>query len=110
MKIRAGFVSNSSSTSFALYGSYISQEQIESAGERRGLDTEDMECYEILDTLLENTGLGYCEPNGFLVGVDFEDMGEDETKGQFKERITNTLREIFDGRVVCSYKSGEYYS
>lgn len=111
MKIRNGFVSNSSSTSFALYGAYISDEEVEAAGEKRGLDIDDMCNCEILEALLEDTGLSYATPNGdYLVGVDFEDMRDDETKAQFRERIQNTLQEIFGQPISCSYESGEYYS
>lgn len=115
MKVRNGFVSNSSSTSFALYGAYVSDDQVMAAGLHKGLFTEekqdDYEAYDVIDTLLEEVDLTYSTPNGeYLVGQDYDDMGEDETKKQFQERIKNTLQEIFGGDIICSYESGEYYS
>lgn len=117
MKIRAGFVSNSSSSSFCIYGvqvdrddikniaHLITKEQIEEYCEGRRwtapehFDPEHDEYSPslILDVYLPPLGLTYVddsEGGALYIGRDSGDIGDDETGRQFKES-THILTKMF---------------
>ena len=96
MKIRNGFVSNSSSTSFCIFGACIDVENGE-------------ECaYEWIESVLEkaneksDTKLTFEFPiesydhDEVFVGVSPNNIGEDETFAQFRERIKQAIKQGLD--------------
>ena len=76
-----GFVSNSSSTSFCIWGAYIS-----------GFEGRLSE----LLTLIKDTGLEYHQTpwNSIAVGRSFSSIKDDETGAQFKQGIVDKLKEL----------------
>ena len=83
MKIRNGFVSNSSTTSFCIYG-VTSDEEI--------YDDDDYKTYQKLMKL----GISlFREPDSgtSYAGVSFSTIKDDETGKQFKERVEKILKE-----------------
>lgn len=105
MKIRSGFVSNSSTSSFLVYGTVIDYTKLEKLLEAKY--GEDCEIYEVL----ENEGLEqYSETDyGNVVGVSFTDIGEDETPRQFKQRVKAKIEEVLGAPVKeCDIYGGEY--
>ena len=72
MKIRTGFVSNSSSSSFCIFGIYA-----DGSGDatREQYDEAGFSTYNPYDD------------GSFYAGVDFTEMGLDETKRQFQDRV-----------------------
>ena len=87
MKARAGFVANSSSSSFTIYGVHI--DDIEDEGQ--------------LPKGFEKSGLGvwYGDPNwreGLYVGRTWEGISDDETGKQFKESVEKALKQLFPDR------------
>jgi len=97
MKIRHGFVSNSSSTSFTLYGAWL-----ESEDEFLELTGKDLHEFEKESELSWEFG----DPNGYerleYIGLVFagefehcgrSDMRDDETKEEFMQRVEDALPE-----------------
>lgn len=76
MKVRNGFVSNSSSSSFVLFGAWTDDEPSQRAELRKkGIHWE-------LD-----------EESGWCVGVDPDDMDEEETLAEFRKRVSQKLHD-----------------
>lgn len=81
MKVRSGFVSNSSSSSFLIYGA-----KFEKAPER--VKQEDV----------GSLGIEHGDPDWDdtkYVGLSWSAIKDDETGAQFKSRIENELKKLF---------------
>ena len=97
MKCRPGFVSNSSSTSFVLFGAYFDgSDKVlqEAVGDDEAYGYE---LRELLEELVKDTSLnvwsGYdCEY--LYVGKDPSKMGMDETMRQFQDTIKDEMIKI----------------
>ena len=89
MKIRYGFVSNSSTTSFSIYGTYI--EELNNADEN-----DDMDWRERLEEITEKLGLftqhGYEE--GMYVGRQWSSIKDDETGAAFKKDVQEKINQL----------------
>jgi hypothetical protein len=99
MKLRNGFVSNSSSSSFLIYGLYT--------GETADLPKnqwEEIECQ----------GLSSYSPegcNGTYFGLSWDSIGDSETGAQFKQRVKDTIEKYFPGKSgKCTTHSEAWYS
>jgi len=107
MKIRSGFVSNSSSSSFCIYGTYIDFGEIIEKLKKTNLLTEDEENqlndedygYDEIETILsKKTKLDInidWEDESVYVGDSWSSVGDDETGRQFKDRIELELKRVF---------------
>ena len=94
MKIRAGFVSNSSSSSFLMYGIFVKSGDFDDVKINRededDYDEYDDSLYDKLETLTEGTPLGYYYPEGYggaFIGLSWDSVGGEETGNQFKARV-----------------------
>ena len=145
MKERFGFVSNSSSSSFCVYGAYVGEpngveffkllredfpEQFKNAidylGENGHMEAELLKNLDNLNELgeeklsdlvsdslyeyMEDIGFEQHSPNRCCVGVSYDDMRDDETKKQFRERIESTLKRIFGGDIDVGHIEETYWS
>ncbi len=84
MKVRHGFVSNSSTTSFLIYGAQIPTDKEEEA-KLLGLSTYSGDCY---------------SDDEFFAGLSWDCVGDDETGKQFKERVEALIKQI-DAEAKC---------
>jgi aromatic ring hydroxylase len=106
MKTREGFVSNSSTTSFCIYGVCISRADINGKTAEPLYDKEDM-----LDIVaFENKLELYRSPdnsNVSYIGISWQHVGDDETGRQFKQRIEDSVKK-FTYRSCTTYKEAWY--
>jgi len=92
MKMRKGFVSNSSSTSFCIYGTTVKDE----------LEAK----------LPEGLNYYYGDPNNegaIYIGKYWSDIGDDETGRQFKESVEKALEELLGKKVECGTIDEGYF-
>lgn len=98
MKIRSGFVSNSSSTSFALWGIEV---------------PSDSDVYEKIrenykSKLQSHTGLDDLSQDCCYIGLSPEEMKDDETLKEFKERVIQAI--VKEGCPESELKDVKFYS
>ena len=100
MKIRNGFVSNSSSSSFVILGAAINDSELK--------DIFGKDVIYDLDDVIRSNGLIYERSDDgetTYIGVSpWAELGEHETKAQLKYRIATMLKKI---NITCSV---EYYA
>ena len=87
MKVRLGFVSNSSSSSFCLLGIYLP----ENFSEDDFYDILDNKAFQTI-LYIENGIYNYYDQK--IIGVTPDRMKEDETLAQFKERICQEFKKF----------------
>ena len=100
MKIRTDFVSNSSSSSFVLWGVDFDVNELAQKLKDAGLLKEDENADEYSDTPLyeffENAGFDYGESvigdDTVVLGMKPDEMKDDETLAQFKQRVVEKLK------------------
>ena len=118
MKLRSGFVSNSSSSSFCIYGTFMELdeliEKVKANGWLTDEELEEMEenedWYELEEKLNEKTDLEvYASEDQFWIGKSWSNIGDDETGGEFKESVKTELGKVF-GEVDCQTHEEEIYS
>ena len=95
MKVRTGFVSNSSSVSFVIYGAYFEAEDGKIKEKGHACDL----------------GVFYAQWDGMYVGEEWCNIKDDETSNEFKRRIKEKIRTVFGDSVAEScetHKEGYY--
>jgi hypothetical protein len=108
MKTRIGFVSNSSTTSFCIYGAFIDgEDQYKAMCKSCGMeyDADTFELYDIIDDICEKVGLTYhmgYDSDGVYIGKGMEQMKDNETYGAFKKNVQDALEKLLGGKVECS--------
>jgi hypothetical protein len=89
-----GFVSNSSSTSFCVYGARFNRNDENDVEDK--LEKSDLKVF-------------YGEYEDIYVGKEWYKIGDNETGAEFKARIETTIRELFGSDTTCdTYEEGFY--
>ncbi len=111
MKVRKGFVSNSSSSSFCIYGATLDFNEMEELMEKMGITTDGMEEGDgDLGYWLQ--GYGYNKFQNLNIYSDSEEercyigrlwkyIGDDETGNQLREDVKNKLKECLGKEFEC---------
>jgi len=102
MKIRAGFVSNSSTTSFVIYGIWIHGDDLINKLKENGLVPEGKEPdpYDILGE--EGITCEFTPSEEYCVGFNFDEIPDDVVVGEWKKEKTEILKKIFGEETKCS--------
>lgn len=132
MKIRSGFVSNSSSSSFLIYGISIETQEmidiiktnlshfekhfnekiqnVEEFVENYEQNCDDYDCgiYDGSLELLSNKDIRHyseCDGDYNYLGVSWDKVKDNQTGKQFKESIEADLEKLLGGKVKCKTHS-----
>lgn len=108
MKTRLGFVSNSSTTSFCIYGTSFSSEDFRAAQEDTSMPNAD-----IWDFVENNSSLSLnVMEDTYYIGEEWCTIGNDETGSQFKARVEAELRKLLPSSLLqdIGTHSEAYYS
>jgi len=111
MKRRMGFVSNSSTSSFCIFGAWFEKiSEITKVEDKddEGSDFED--CY----TRCEKLGLAFVDcqeyEQGYYIGLPWSSIKNDETGAEFKKRARNAVKKLTGKNTKCETHEGTYPS
>lgn len=122
MKIRQGFVSNSSSTSFCIYGTYVDEDESVGYADKKKKKSktdedddwdDDYPTFEKFQKKAAKIGLEFyhsCEGGGLWVGSAPDNIKDDETGKQFKDSVEEKLKTLFKLPMDCSWYTEEVSS
>ena len=108
MKVRSGFVSNSSTSSFLIYGAYLDTSKLEellginqvepsdSADSDEEVDRVEKDVYDILEEKCGEFDLELTDGTyGYYIGASWDSVGDSETGKEFKQRVKDNLKKLF---------------
>ena len=112
MKVRTGFVSNSSTSSFIIFGCCLDKEEVVKVLlEKKVITQEQSEDYGSAEYGAEAIGdgcdveYGDGEDNYIYFGWDFTSIPDDVVVGEWKKEKEDMVKKIFGDDVKCSVHS-----
>jgi len=135
MKIRNGFVSNSSSSSFCIYGMSIDdvdmkqvmercaklfpkaakykkemEEDQAELGEQDTVDISKSEFFYSIESELGKMGLEFHSINdeAFYIGRSWADIGNKQTGEKFKKEVAEQIKKVIGKATCCTYEEAWY--
>jgi len=117
MKTRHGLVSNSSSSSFCIYGTQLEGNKIEKL--KKFLSIEEDACYsELAETFnygeaTKNIGVELTAAfsgESLYIGRSWSGVKDDETGKQFKDSIEKIIESIFGEKIKCRTHEEAWYN
>jgi len=115
MKHRLGFVSNSSTCSFLIYGVEASISEVQKILLANGTTQEELDSEGLVEWFGDEKngtqGL-YCEDiyewDAAFVGRHYSSMGDDETMAEFKKDVAEKVEKLFGKEMKCEEHEGTY--
>ena len=107
MKIRAGFVSNSSTSSFCIFGCCIEETEAINLLVASGVLTEEdkEDTYDALEKVAGEHNLEFSMPGDYCdyayFGFDFPSIPNDVNVGEWKAEKEKKLKELFGDNIDC---------
>lgn len=94
MKIRMGFVSNSSSSSFCIFGVCLDQDEIIEKLKLDINEDDDFDMIELLEEKCPKMEIHSDMEDIFYIGKSWSSIKDDETGKQFKDSIFKQLKKL----------------
>jgi len=95
MKSRLGFVSNSSSSSFSVYGCYV-RSSSDDFDTNYDLNIISRAAYDSNLDFIQDRYDGWA-----VIGLSWDEIGDDETGKEFRNRVQSTIAKILGNEKKC---------
>lgn len=115
MKMKLDFVSNSSSTSYCIYGVYLNSDKLRDLVSPDSSYDDDYELMEEVYNFFNKTPAVFQQTGcGGVLGLNATNMGLNETLYEFKARVAGVVNNALGGPKVTTnditLEYGEYYN